>query len=201
LPYSSGCSNTRWDQHFPIPNGTTKCLNNVGPGCLFLGLTLWELNGLVFSPIANFFNKSPTWVGVCFTSSRCSFGYHANTFLFMCGSRGKRLVINLFYHTNIAGVVYNNSQHISKYCRSYCFREWSTCLKGGFLPFPSPHPITRGYPYYHKQLLDFDGRYHCWANLHKYGAMNINNNNTCNDDMFRKKHDHTPNKHQVMIAI
>jgi len=36
---------------------------------------------------------------------------------------------------------YNNPQYISGYYRSYCFGEWSTCSKGGFPPFPSPHPM------------------------------------------------------------
>jgi hypothetical protein len=43
--------------------------------------------------------------------------------------------------------------------------------------------------------LDFDGCCHCWPNSHRYGAMNIYNDNTCSDDMFRKRHDHTPIKH------
>jgi hypothetical protein len=29
---------------------------------------------------------------------------------------------------------------------------------------------------------NFDGHYHCWLNLHIYGVVNINNDNTCNND-------------------
>jgi hypothetical protein len=155
----------------------------------------------------------------------------------MCGSRDKRLVINLSYHINILFIlspfsysitylfwlatsyscpsfimlvwlyhwqsrypfvlvplwewVYSNPQHISRYCHSYYFGKWSTCLKGGPPPFPSPHPMTSGYPYHQK----WHGRCDCWPNSHRYSAMSIVNDNTCSDDMFRKKHDHTLSKH------
>ncbi len=36
---------------------------------------------------------------VCLTFSKCSFIYHANMSPFMCRSKGRRLVINSFYHT------------------------------------------------------------------------------------------------------
>jgi len=77
---------------------------------------------------------------------------------------------------------YNSPWHISRYCCSYCFGKWSTCSKGGLPPFPSPHPIMSGYFYYQKWLLYFDGPCHCWLDSHRYGAMNINNDNTCNDN-------------------
>ncbi len=32
-PYSSRCSSTCWDRHFPISDGTTRCLNHVTPRC------------------------------------------------------------------------------------------------------------------------------------------------------------------------
>jgi hypothetical protein len=78
--------------------------------------------------------------------------------------------------------MYNTPQHTSKYCCSYCFGERNTCLEGGFPPFPSPHPMTNGYPYHQVWLSNFYGCYHCWPDLNKYGATNINDNNTFNDD-------------------
>jgi hypothetical protein len=49
----------------------------------------------------NFFGGLPTQTRVCFTSSRHSLRYHVITFPFMCGSRGKCLVINSSYHIYI----------------------------------------------------------------------------------------------------
>ncbi len=83
--------------------------------------------------------------------------------------------------------MYNTSQHTLRYCCSYCFGKWNTCLEGGFPPFPSPHPMINGYPYHQIWLSNFDGCYHCWPDLHKYGATNINDNNTSSDDGYKKK--------------
>jgi hypothetical protein len=77
---------------------------------------------------------------------------------------------------------YNNPWHILRYYCNYCFREWSTCSKGGFPPFPSPHLTTSGHFYYSKQLLYFDGHCHYWFDSHKCGPININNDIICNDD-------------------
>jgi hypothetical protein len=77
---------------------------------------------------------------------------------------------------------YNSPQYISRYYCSYCFEEWSTCSKGGLPPFPSPHVTMSGYFYHHKWLPHFDGHCHCWPDLHKYGAINIDEDNTCSDD-------------------
>ncbi len=32
--------------------------------------------------------------------------------------------------------MYNNPQHILRYCCNYCFGEWSTCSEGGLPPCP-----------------------------------------------------------------
>jgi hypothetical protein len=77
---------------------------------------------------------------------------------------------------------YNNPQYTLGYYHNYCFGKWSTCSEGGFPPFPSPHPMTIGYPYHQRWFLDLDGRHHCWTNLHRYGSTSINNDNTCSDD-------------------
>jgi hypothetical protein len=55
-------------------------------------------------------------------------------------------------------------------------------LEGGLLPLFSSHPRSSGYPYHQGQLLDCDGHHHYWFNLHKYGATNIDDDNTCSDD-------------------
>ncbi len=46
-PYSSGCSNTCWDWHFPIPDNIMRCHSPFSPGCPLLGPTLWKPSGLV----------------------------------------------------------------------------------------------------------------------------------------------------------
>jgi len=91
-------------------------------GCLFLGRTLWKLNGLVLSPIVSFFGGLPTWAKVCLTSNRHSFKYHANMSLFMCGFKGRHLVINSSYHTCILFVLYPfpyNTMYLSWLVTSY----------------------------------------------------------------------------------
>jgi hypothetical protein len=62
-------------------------------------------NGLILSQVVGFFGGSFTEVGVCFPSNRRSFRDYANMFSFMCGSRGKCLVISLSYHTNISFII------------------------------------------------------------------------------------------------
>jgi hypothetical protein len=79
--------------------------------------------------------------------------------------------------------MYNNSIHtLGYYCNNY-FKEWNTCSEGGLPPFPSPHSTMNEYFYYQRWLLYFDGHCHCWLALHRYGAMNIDDNdNKCNDN-------------------
>jgi hypothetical protein len=103
--YSSKCSNTCWNRHFPIPNGITRCRNHVTPRCLLSCPTFWKPNGSIIPPVISFFGGSLTQTKVCFPSSRHSFKYCASTFLFMCKSKGMRLVINLSYHTNISFII------------------------------------------------------------------------------------------------
>ncbi len=73
------------------------------------------------------------------------------------------------------------------YCHNHWFGKLSTCLKGGFSPFPSSHPMMNGYPYHQKRFSDFDGCYHYWPNLHRYGVANINKDNTCSDDDYLRE--------------
>jgi hypothetical protein len=53
-------------------------------------------------------------------------------------------------------------------------------FKGRSPNFPSPHLTTSGYPYH--RFPDLDGHCHYWPNSHKYDAMNIDDDITCNDD-------------------
>jgi len=82
------CNSTCWDQHFPILDDIIRCLSHVTLECQFSCPTFWELSGLVLPPIANFFGGSLTWIGICFLSNRCSFGYCMNTFLLMWRVQG-----------------------------------------------------------------------------------------------------------------
>jgi hypothetical protein len=83
--------------------------------------------------------------------------------------------------------MYNNPWHISRYHCNYCFGKWSTCLERGLPPFPLPHPMMNGYFYYQRWLLYFDGYCHYWPNLHKYGVVNFDDNNTCKDYGYSKE--------------
>ncbi len=101
-PYSSRCSNTCRDWHFLVLNDIMKYSNLVTPGCLFLSPTFWKLNGFILSLILSFFIESPTWAKVSLIPSKRSFKYHVNMFPLMCGSRGRCLVISLFFHMCIS---------------------------------------------------------------------------------------------------
>jgi hypothetical protein len=41
-----------------------------------------------------------------------------------------------------------------------------------------------GYPYHQRWFRNFDEHHHCWPNSHTYGASNIDDNKTCNDDGY-----------------
>jgi len=99
------CSSTCWNQRFLILNGTKRCPSHVTPWCLFSCPTLWEPSGSILPLVEGFFGGLLTWVWVCFPSSRCSFGYHTNTFPFMCGSKGMCLVISSSYHASILFII------------------------------------------------------------------------------------------------
>jgi hypothetical protein len=90
-PYFSKCYNTCWDKHLFVPNGIMKYPSHVTVGCQLLSPTFWKPNGLVLSLVASFFDGLPTQAKVCFASSKCSFRYHLNMFLFMCGYQGHAL--------------------------------------------------------------------------------------------------------------
>jgi len=79
-------------------------------------LPFWKPNGLVLSLVIDFFGGSFTWVGVYLAFSRCSFKCHANMSLLMCGSKGRHLINNSFYHTYISfilNLLLYNSMYLS----------------------------------------------------------------------------------------
>jgi hypothetical protein len=86
---------------FFVPNDIMKYPSLVTPSCPLSGPTFWKHGGSILSLVESFFSGSFTWVGVYVTFSKCSFRYHASTCLFMCGSKGRCLVINSSYHTYI----------------------------------------------------------------------------------------------------
>jgi len=97
LPYFSQCSNTCWNWHFPVLDGTTRCSNHVTQRCLLSCPTLWKLNGSSLPLVASFFCGSLTRTTICFPFSRHYFGYHTSTSLLMCESKGRCLVISSSY--------------------------------------------------------------------------------------------------------
>jgi hypothetical protein len=102
--------------------------------------------------------------------------------------------------------MYNNPRYTLGYCCNYYLGKWNTCSKGGFPPFPSPHPTMNGYFYHQIWLLDLNGCCHCWPNSHRYGVTNINNNNICNNDGCSKKDvqsyaEWAPKDHFIFLAI
>jgi len=62
------------------------------------------------------------------------------------------------------------------------FGEWSTCSEGDLPPFPWPNSTTSGYSYHQRWFSNFDGRYHCWLDSHRYGVASIDDDNTCGND-------------------
>jgi hypothetical protein len=108
-------------------------INPITLGCPLSNPTFWKINGLVLSLVAIVFGRSPPWIGACLAYSKCSFRSHVNMFQFMCGYRGKRLVINLFYQTFILlifgpfpySITYLSRLATSYGCPSFTMSMWS----------------------------------------------------------------------------
>jgi hypothetical protein len=77
LSYFSRCSST--------------CSNSITPSCSISNPTLWKLNSLILFLVTSFFKGSFIWIKMYFTFNKHSFKYYANTFSFMCGSKGEHL--------------------------------------------------------------------------------------------------------------
>jgi len=98
--------------------------SHVTPSCLLLGPTLWKLISSILFLVIGFFYGSSTWVRVCFASNRCPFRYHVSMFPFMCGSRGRHLVISLFYRIRISSILSPfpfNTTYSLWFVTSYCY--------------------------------------------------------------------------------
>jgi hypothetical protein len=78
--------------------------------------------------------------------------------------------------------MYNSPQHTLGCCCNYCFGKWSTCSKRSLPPFLSSHFTMNEYPYHQRRISNFDGCCHYWSNSHRYGVVNIDDNNTCSND-------------------
>jgi hypothetical protein len=173
------------------------------------------------------------WAKISFTFNKCCFRYHVNMFPFMCGCKGRRLVINSFYHTYILFIFiplpyntthpswlatsyncpfftvlvssyhwwsrypftsmlmwewsYYRPQYTSTYYCSDCLKQWNTYSQGGSSTFSLATPDDEWISLSPKKLSNLDGCCHCWLDLHIYGAANINDNHTCNDDGYSGK--------------
>jgi len=124
-----------------------RCPSHVTLGRPFLGPTFWETSGSILSPIASFFNKSPTQAKVCFNSNKHSFEHHAITSPLMCGCKGKRLVINSSYHTYISFILNPLSYNITysfwlvtfysypSFTMSMWLNHWQFKYASALLPF------------------------------------------------------------------
>jgi hypothetical protein len=130
-PYSSRCNNTCWNWHFPILNDIMKYPNPFTLGCPFLGPTFWKPNGFVLFLVVGFFSRS--LIKVYFIFSRHFFKYHTNRSPFMCGLRGRHLVIISSYHTCILfilspllyNIMYLFWLALSYGCPSFTMLVWS----------------------------------------------------------------------------
>jgi hypothetical protein len=47
--------------------------------------------------------------------------------------------------------------------------------------------MTNGYPYQQKWLLNLNGHSHYKLESHRYGGMNIDDDNTCNNDGYLRE--------------
>jgi hypothetical protein len=65
--------------------------------------------------------------------------------------------------------------------------ENGTHSEGGPPPFPSPHSMLNGYPYYFRWLLDLDGCHHCLPDSHKYGTVSIDDDIISIDDGYSRE--------------
>jgi len=108
-----------------------KYASHVTPSCLLLSPTLWKPSSSILSPVIGFFDGLFTWIRVCFASNRHPNRYHVNMFLFMCGSRGRHLVINLSYHNRISSILSPfscSTTYSSWFATSYCCPSFTVSM-------------------------------------------------------------------------
>jgi hypothetical protein len=85
-PYYSWCYGTCREQYLSFPGSITRYLCDVTWGHLITCLAFQKSSGVILSSNVVFFNGPTTWIGIYFTSSKCSFECCANTSLLMCKS-------------------------------------------------------------------------------------------------------------------
>ncbi len=133
-PYSSRCKSICWNWHFPIPDGITRFSSLVTPNCSLSCPTLWKPSG---NYGYEFLWWLFTWTRVCLDYRKCFFTYYVNTYLFMCRSKRKRLVISSSYHTCISfilnpvfySITYPSWFATSYNCPSFMLLMWSYHLQ------------------------------------------------------------------------
>jgi hypothetical protein len=94
-PYSSWCNDTCKNWYLSLPGRITRYPCDVIWGRSIICLAFQKFNGAILSSNAIFFDEPTTWVGIYFTSKRCSFGCCASMSSFLCRSSIMGLVINL----------------------------------------------------------------------------------------------------------
>jgi len=97
-PYFSWCSGTCKDWYLSLLGCIMGYLCNVTWSCLIKCLTFQKFSGAILSSNAIFFDGPITWVGIYFAFTRCCFRCCANTFLLLCRSNNRGLVINSSYN-------------------------------------------------------------------------------------------------------
>jgi len=74
-----------------------------------------------------------------------------------------------------------------RYHYNYSIKEWSSCTKKGFSPFPPPHMKMNGYCHHYKQFLNPGKRCRCQSNSFRFGVTCFDNNNTCSNNCVQNK--------------
>jgi hypothetical protein len=74
--------------------GTTWYLSFTTLDCLFSSPPIWESHGIIISLFINLFDILFTWSWICHIFSRCYFGHHMSTYLILCKSNYKCLIIS-----------------------------------------------------------------------------------------------------------
>jgi len=94
-----------------------------------------------------------------------------STHLLRCPSGNERITTHDKFKDPVAIIVLESGTHVQREVSHLFFH----------------HPMTNGYFYHQRWLSNLDGRHHCWFDSHRYGAKNIDNDNTCsNDDYLRE---------------
>ncbi len=80
-----------------------------------------------------------------------------------------------------------NPRYASRYCYSYCVREWSSCIERSFPPFPLPYMETSGYYCHHRWFPNLCECCHCQFESYRFGVTFFDDDNTCNNNCHSKQ--------------